>query len=646
MEVVTDGEESGYLKMYPNSTTPTAVLPSEIDSWAGTGFALNNGYIVTNYHVVEDAKSISVNGIKGDFSIKYSASIVASDKINDIALIKINDNKFNGFGQIPYKLKTVISDVGENVFVLGYPLTTTMGDEIKLTTGVISSKTGFLGDVALYQISAPIQPGNSGGPLFDNKGNIIGIINAKHKGADNVGYAVKSLYLRNLIESVSTTSTIPNSNLVESKPLPEKVKVVDDFIFLIECSNKVSNTVKNTTSHIVDDDALDNTTNKLQAEEYLVSSQQKYEDNNYAGAYSDIIKSVKLYPVPKNHYMKGFLDLYYGENFNDGIKSFNYCIENNYRISDCYQLLLNCYYNTENWEQAIFICNKCIDSDRRDVNALYMRGLCKSNNGDKRGGIIDYEEALKYEGIVEYDYGTIYNNIAYSYIELGEINSAIEPIKNALNINHTTSYIWDTDGELSYKLGKYERCIKSMNNAITIEESDNSYYYRGLANKMLGYLSDAYLDLEKAKELGSKKAEEELKKIDISKINLGDNKKFNQMFKNLEYKNIISDNIKIQAIESTNQYVAIYMMYTNTEYATGGWYAIDVNTYIRSKNTGKKLLLLKAENCTISPEKSPINLNETKQFVLYFESIPKDTEIIDLIEGDKSEWKWYNIQLK
>lgn len=68
-----------------------------------------------------------------------------------------------------------------------------MGDEIKLTTGVISSKTGFQGDVSLYQISAPIQPGNSGGPLFDNKGNLIGIVNAKHKGAENVGYAIKHL---------------------------------------------------------------------------------------------------------------------------------------------------------------------------------------------------------------------------------------------------------------------------------------------------------------------------------------------------------------------------------------------------------------------------------------------------------------------
>ncbi len=236
METIIDNDKSEYLKMYPTSTSSTPFTPQDINTWTGTGFALNNGYIVTNFHVIENAKSISIKGISGDFNKKYNGTVVGSDKRNDLALIKITDSDFDGFGNIPYKVKESLSEVGEDIFVLGYPLTTTMGNEIKLTTGVISSKTGFQGDVNLYQISAPIQPGNSGGPLFDNKGNIIGIVNAKHKGTDNVGYAIKSSNLNNLIENVATTSIIPNSNWIESKTLPEKVKTVDDFIFLIECS--------------------------------------------------------------------------------------------------------------------------------------------------------------------------------------------------------------------------------------------------------------------------------------------------------------------------------------------------------------------------------------------------------------------------
>ena len=127
---------------------------------------------------------------------------------------------------------------GDPVFVLGYPLTSTMGDEIKLTTGIISSKTGFQGDVSLYQISAPIQPGNSGGPLFDKNGNLIGIVNAKHEGAENVGYAIKTSYLKNLIESSISTSILPNNNRISRLPLTEKVKSLKNFVYFIKCSSR------------------------------------------------------------------------------------------------------------------------------------------------------------------------------------------------------------------------------------------------------------------------------------------------------------------------------------------------------------------------------------------------------------------------
>ncbi len=221
---------------------------SKIENWSGTGFALNNGYIVTNYHVVEDAKSININGVNGNFDVSYSASVVATDKINDLAILKINDNRFKGFGTLPYKIKTSTSEVGEEIFVLGYPLTSTMGDEIKLTTGVISSKTGFQGDASLYQISAPVQPGNSGGPLFDNNGNLIGIVNAKHIGAENVGYAIKTSLLRNLVESASLTSVLPTNNTVSGMKLSDKVKSLKNFVFLIKCSNQSTSANSSTQS--------------------------------------------------------------------------------------------------------------------------------------------------------------------------------------------------------------------------------------------------------------------------------------------------------------------------------------------------------------------------------------------------------------
>ena len=243
-----DGSSSAYLKMYPTTSPSGNNTSEESADWSGSGFALSNGYICTNYHVVDGAKSIEIRGVQGDFTTSYSAKVIVSDKFNDLAILKVDDADFKGFGTIPYKVKTSMADVGEEIFVLGYPMTTTMGDEIKLTTGVVSSRTGYQGDVSLYQISAPIQPGNSGGPLFDSQGNLIGIVSAKHTGAENVGYAIKASYLRSLMESSLTEDVLPVNNSVSSLPLTEKVKKVKKFVYFIECN---SNDYLNTTNERV-----------------------------------------------------------------------------------------------------------------------------------------------------------------------------------------------------------------------------------------------------------------------------------------------------------------------------------------------------------------------------------------------------------
>ncbi|MBO7563096.1 MAG: trypsin-like peptidase domain-containing protein [Bacteroidales bacterium] len=234
------------IKVYPTMTMYASVVKHvegepKPTLWTGTGFALANNYIVTNYHVVEDAKSIFIQGINGNFNNNYVATVVATDKVNDLAILKV---KGVNIANIPYSIKTTTSEVGEDVFVLGYPLISTMGDEIKLTTGVLSSKSGFQGDVSLYQISAPVQPGNSGGPLFDSKGNLIGIVSAKHRDAENVGYAIKASYLRNLMESAISTNILPNTNRISSQNLSGKVKAVKNYVYLIICSTE-NNTTHN-----------------------------------------------------------------------------------------------------------------------------------------------------------------------------------------------------------------------------------------------------------------------------------------------------------------------------------------------------------------------------------------------------------------
>ena len=226
------------IKEFPTPSMYERVLEEHVESntWTGTGFAIGNGYIVTNNHVVGEAKTISIKGVKGNMNTGYTAEVVATDKVNDLAIIRINDPSFKGFGTIPYVVQQRMADVGEDVFVLGYPLTQALGNEIKLTNGIISSRTGYQGNISTYQMSAPVQPGNSGGPMFDNKGNVIGIVVAGVPGAENVGYAIKTSYLKILIESAGLNIQFPTNNTISTLSLAEKVKRVKNFVFYIECS--------------------------------------------------------------------------------------------------------------------------------------------------------------------------------------------------------------------------------------------------------------------------------------------------------------------------------------------------------------------------------------------------------------------------
>ena len=215
-------------------------ISSNSNEWKGngSGFFINErGYLATNYHVIKNAKTIEVEFFQKGIKNTYSAKVIVTDKQNDLAILQINDSKFKTLPSIPYVFSANIKDVGSDVFTLGYPIADVMGDEIKFTDGKISSKTGIEGDITVYQISVPIQPGNSGGPLFDSKGNLVGITSSALKkeyfNSENVNYAIKTTYLKNLIDVMPESITLPNNIEIYNKPLTEKIKLLSDFIPII-----------------------------------------------------------------------------------------------------------------------------------------------------------------------------------------------------------------------------------------------------------------------------------------------------------------------------------------------------------------------------------------------------------------------------
>ena len=237
LSLIQNNDKIFYIKLYPAINDGVKITNAAPAS--GTGFGISsNGLIATNSHVINGTSTIQVRGIKGDFSKALSAKVILDDKNNDLAIIQINDPTFTTLGVIPYTISNKSSDVGTSVFVLGYPLKALMGDEIKLTNGIISSKSGYQGDVTSYQISAPLQPGNSGGPMFDEKGNLIGIVNAKLTIGENVSYAIKSSYLLNLIDLLPAKPIFLATTSLIGKPLTDQVKLINSFVYTIEINSK------------------------------------------------------------------------------------------------------------------------------------------------------------------------------------------------------------------------------------------------------------------------------------------------------------------------------------------------------------------------------------------------------------------------
>jgi len=227
-------------KQETKKDTPININPKEEKiKWTGSGSGVifsKDGLIATNHHVIEGATDIEVSFNYGREIKKYKASLIKSDELNDLSIIKIDDFEFEEFNNIPYNFKTDLSRVGEDIFTLGYPLTSILGEEIKLTDGRISSKTGFQGDIRLYQTTAPMQPGNSGGPLFDFRGNLIGINSSvvKKEIAENVSYSIKSVYLKNLIDVLPFKVELPDDKSLTRKNIAEQVEILSRYTVLIK----------------------------------------------------------------------------------------------------------------------------------------------------------------------------------------------------------------------------------------------------------------------------------------------------------------------------------------------------------------------------------------------------------------------------
>lgn len=167
---------------------------------SGTGWFMDRGVVVTSLHVVNDAESITLVTADGR---EVPATLLYSDREHDLAMLSTEVVDIPG---LPVQEND--AGIGTPVFTIGFPHSSVMGIRPKLSDGVISSTAGLRDDPTSYQISVPVQSGNSGGPLLDMSGSVVGVVSAKLSSGrmqaatgdatENVNYAVKSVHVLGL----------------------------------------------------------------------------------------------------------------------------------------------------------------------------------------------------------------------------------------------------------------------------------------------------------------------------------------------------------------------------------------------------------------------------------------------------------------
>lgn len=201
---------------------------------SGSGFILTpDGYFVTNNHIVRDADSVYVQSARGEV---YKARIVYADQAHDLAILQLcDDSAFRTMPPVPYSFDARTSDLGERVFTLGYPR-----EEIVYDEGYLSSGTGYRGDSIAYQVAISVNPGNSGGPLLDEKGNVIGIISGKQTTSEGVSFAVKTTYLLEAINGIPADSLnghplrLNRRNTMIGLPRKQQIKRMQEYVYQVK----------------------------------------------------------------------------------------------------------------------------------------------------------------------------------------------------------------------------------------------------------------------------------------------------------------------------------------------------------------------------------------------------------------------------
>ena len=198
---------------------------AERRSCTGTGFAVTSQHILTCAHVIEGVDSLSIVSFDG----RHTAELVVMDSKNDLALLRVPQAE--AFKPVRFR-EGLGSELGENIVTLGFPLAGLAGGGVQVTQGCVSGLFGPFDDAGLMQFTAPIQPGSSGGPVFDPSGLVSGVVTSSMRDTQNMNFAVKSALVLAFLEAAGLQ--VGRGRPEQPMTTPELIRQVQGALWRVE----------------------------------------------------------------------------------------------------------------------------------------------------------------------------------------------------------------------------------------------------------------------------------------------------------------------------------------------------------------------------------------------------------------------------
>ena len=409
----------------------------------GSGFIVRrDGAVVTNYHVISKARSIKVKAGDKVFDVE---GLIFTDKENDLVILKARAKN------MPVVKLGVIekANIGEHIYVISSPV----GLENTISDGLLSGIREIDEKREVLQITAPVSPGSSGGPVFNINGEAIGVVTFLIQEAQNLNFAMPVELIKDKISSKSVTE-IKGSGIEDYEMTPEHWFNLGNAYY---DSGKYKEAIKSFKQAL--------RINPDDAEAHFNLGVAYGGLGKYKEAIESYKQAIRIDPDCRDaHYNLG-VAYYESGRHQEAIESYKHTIRIDPDCKSAHYNLGLTYGKLGKREEAIEACKQAIRINPDDAKALSFLGTCYVFLDKHKEAIDAYEQAIR----IDPDYAVAHSGLGLVYNFIGKHNEAIKALKQAIRFNPDYADTHNNLGLAYYNTGRYKEAIESYKQAIKVD---------------------------------------------------------------------------------------------------------------------------------------------------------------------------------